>query len=105
MNTKTAKSGDWTISVAENGSIKITKAAAGTILEIENTMDAIRKIANETGFTLLKKWNTRMAGKHLINHINKMQEESEKSVEIIDIVIPDDPVEIVDEKPKKPKKK
>ena len=64
MPKKSAISGDFVISVEENGSIAAYKFYS-------NTMEALREVAKQEGFELDPKWTTRQCGNKLIDFINK----------------------------------
>ncbi len=63
MSKKIAVSGDYVISVEENGAISAYKFYS-------NTMEALREVAEKEGFELDPKWNTRQCGNKLIDFIN-----------------------------------
>ena len=63
MPKKSAISGDFVISVEENGSIAAYKFYC-------NTKEALREVAKQEGFELDPKWTTRQCGNKLIDFIN-----------------------------------
>ena len=66
-NNKTAQYGDYTISIEDSGAVKVTLNGS----ECKNTIAALRDIAKDVNFTLDDKWNTRQAGKNLIDYLKE----------------------------------
>ncbi len=66
MAKTTAKYGDYTIAIEESGTVKVTLNGS----ECKNTKAALRDIAEEAGFTIDEKWNTRQTGKKLAEYLN-----------------------------------
>lgn len=59
---KNAQYGEYMISQAESGAIKVAK-------DFENDKGALREVAETIGFEVNPEWTTRQLGKNLIEHI------------------------------------
>lgn len=62
----TAQYGDYVITIEESGAVKVSLNGS----EYKNTKAALRDIAEEAGFTIDEKWNTRQTGKKLAEYLN-----------------------------------
>jgi hypothetical protein len=60
---KAAISGEYAISVDDNGSVSVYKV-------YDNVKQALREVAELEGFEIDPKWNTRQLGNKLIDFIN-----------------------------------
>ena len=68
---KTAKFDDVTINKMPDGKIEIYQ-------ECKNTMEALRTISAQIGFTLDEKWNTQTSGAKLAAYLMEHKEEADK---------------------------
>lgn len=66
MAETTAKYGNYTIAIEESGTVKVSLNGSECI----NTKAALRDIAEKAGLTIDEKWNTRQAGKKIVEWIN-----------------------------------
>jgi len=64
MAKKIVESGEYVVSIEDNGSIKVYR-------DYDNVKGALREIAEKVGFEYDNDWTTRQFGAKLIAHLNK----------------------------------
>jgi len=64
MAKKSAISGEYIITVEDSGSITVHRV-------YDNTIGALREIAEKVGFEYDEKWNTRTLGSKLVDFLNE----------------------------------
>lgn len=63
MSKKTAISGEYIISVKDDGAIEVHR-------QYDNVKGALREISEKVGFEYAPEWNTRQFGSKLIDFLN-----------------------------------